>query len=779
MMKFFTAATFVLLLLSAPLMAQHRTQSAPPPTGIVHTITNDRHVSPQMGRDLWFQNIQNYTSTGDNYYNLYVTSPSSANIHIALAGGAEKVLPVKAGAVASFNIPLSYTMTKSSIVINQAIHVWSDSADICAYVMSHSDYTSDGIYVIPTIGWGKDYVVAAYNALFEGTGTYVFDEPSEIVIVADQDNTVCTITPSCDMRIEVSPRSCRTCIAHQKGVPFTENLNRGDCVQYETIEASDAENFDMTGTIIHSTKPVGVIGGSMCPNIPMGYPYCDHVCEMIPPVRTWSSTYYTAPFYPANSGKQFSTYLIIGSKANQVIDRFDPASGEKQFCVLGAQYDHLFADSLHTACRWTSDAPFLLVQYINSSTYPDGLNSQGDPAEVVINGVGQFTKTVVFQTAITIGNQSPYKNYVNLIVNNAAIASTTFDGKRITSLTRIAVDSLYTIFRASAVKAGAHTATSDSGVGVYVYGYGYDESYAWAGSVGTGTFESQDTALPVASFVGDSLTDRVMLSDTGSDASLLNYVRLDSVNNMSFKRDPSWVEGAGVKTSYYDEQVIDSTQPALLQISVFDMAGNLTQIVSKYVPNRATITPPLQDFGFALTSGISVIRYDTITNLGSGTYTINDLRLLHGDSTTGFSIDSAVLTPLAPGEKRLIKISYHPTLPGTTFDTIIFGDGFLDQRAVVTGSAATAGVDDASSTNTPARLTISDDGRTAHAVLPASWTKTIALRITDVRGVNVLTMSSNPSASLDFDVSSLTSGVYFYRLSSGNERVAGKIGVRK
>ncbi len=657
---------------------------------ITHTITTQRHVPPQLGRDLWFTMIKNYDDQGGKYYNLYVTSPQQTNIYVNMIGMVTKVLPVQPFTVASFNIPLGWEMKTSAIVENKAIHVWSNDGDICAYLMSHNPYTSDGMYIIPNIGWGKDNVVAAYNALFEGFGTYTYDFPSEMAIIANQDNTVVIITPSCDIRLESAPHACKTCVAHPKGMPFFETLNRGQCIQYESLLAQDAESFDMTGTVIHANKPVGVVGGSMCPNIPMGYPYCDHVCEMIPPIRTWGKTYISAPFYPGNPGKQWSSFLVIGTKANQIIYRSDPTYPKSVYTILGAQYGCYLRDDIDQPSRWTSDDPFLLVQYINSATYPDGVNADGDPAEVVLCPVEQWTKSVITQTPISIGNQSPYKNYVNILVQNQAVNSTLFDGQPIKLQTHLPIDADYSVYRISGVKAGAHTVTSDSNVSAYVYGYGFDESYAWAGTLGTGTFNSPDTVSPVAVTSGQCYSAHVELTDRGKTDSQLAFIRLDSIYNMSYSVDQNWMEGKGVPTSFYDMHVIDSTRTAYLKVSVFDLTGNLTTIVSNYAAQSAGIGPRNQLFGLApLPDTTPTILYDTIANLGAAPFTIDFLRLLHGKSETGFQIDSAITTPLAVGERRLIKISFAPTKPGTFNDTILFGTACAMQFAFVSGHANT------------------------------------------------------------------------------------------
>jgi hypothetical protein len=652
---------------------------------ITHTISHELKVPPQMGRDLWFTMILNYSAGGaGKYYALYVTSPVQTNVYVNMAGQATKVLPVQPYKVAAFLIPNGWEVISSAIVTNQAIHVWSKDGDLCAYLMSHNPYTSDGMYIIPTIGWGVDYVVAAYNALFEGGGGYVFDYPSEFAVVADQDNTVLTITPSADIRKEASPQACCSCLIHQKGVPFIDTLNRGQAIQYQTTCTQNTEDFDFTGTVVHSTKPIGVVGGSACPNIPMEDPYCDHVCDMMAPVRTWGQTYYTAPFYPAGPGKQWSSFYVITSKANQTIYRTDPVNGKVPYCTITKQYGTYLRPDIDQASKWESDASFSLVQYINSSTYPDGVNGIGDPAEVIINPVEQYTKKVVFQTPTSQGSQSPYANYVNIITNKIATATTLFDGQKLSGNPHMQIDGEYEITRMSAIKAGAHTAQSDSGVGVYVYGYGFDESYAWTGSFGTGTFNSPDTIAPRATASGSCFSAHVDLADTGFSSSQLNYIRLDSVYNMAYQRDSNWLEGAGRNSSHYDMYVIDSTKPAFLGISVFDRAGNLTTIASSYQPELGVINPHFLDFGYVQV-GSTLTEYDTLTNTGVVPFAFTNLHLKNGKDISGFNLDSAVTTPLAVGERRLIKISFTPKRTVTSYDTIMFGDGCLFQEVLVLG----------------------------------------------------------------------------------------------
>src|SRR5437764_13461814 len=112
----------------------------------------------------------------------------------------------------------------------------------------------------------------------------------------------------------------------------------------------------------------------------------------------------------------------------------------------------------------------MLVQYINSPTYPDGKDGQGAPAEVIVPPVEQYQKDVIYGTSPSFGSQSPFLNFVNVITHVNASPSTLFDGQKISGQPHIKVDGVYEITRLKGAR-GAGSILSDSGVGVYVYGY--------------------------------------------------------------------------------------------------------------------------------------------------------------------------------------------------------------------------------------------------------------------------------------------------------------------
>ena len=694
-------AISIALLLSACAISLFPGNASAQNERIHHTIVKQHLNAPSMGRDFWFAMTSNYwgVNNGGKYMRIYITSPknTTAYVHLGPGSGGTPV-PVGAYKIGTFLIPESWEMESSGIAEPKGIHVWSNDADLTVYVMSHNAYTSDGSYVFPTIGWGLDYVVAGYGSLYEEQ----WDDPSEFTVTANTDNTILDITPSCDFRQCFTGNESdggtaqATTVAYPAGKTFQFTLNRGQSAQFKPVEAQGADGYDVTGTIIHSENfPVGVLGGSDCPNIPADFPYCDHVEEMVPPTRTWAKTYYTTNFksppgQPPNH--DFGLYLMIGSTAGQTIYRQDAATGIHTECILNNKYQ-TYWDEEELAQKFWSNEPFLLMEYINSASYPDNANGLGDPAEILINPREQFTKTVVFQTPVSQGAQLPYSNYASIIVNVKDADKTKFDGQNINSLTSESVDDTFEVFTKNNIAPGAHILTGDdSGVGVYIYGYGYDESYGWAGSFGNGTYQAKDTIAPLADTMGSCYAATVHLSDSGIIAgdtqSKLSMIRLDSNYNMAYILNPNWKEGNGLDTGGYSMYVVDQTKPAYLRIDVFDVAGNETTVTSTYTPQVARIAPPLRNLGASI-SGTIKYAYDTLVNTGQTPFHFDQLGMLYGN--VGFSLDSG-MTPnvLAVGEKRILKIAFSSVKSSTVVDSIIFGDECGTQSVAVVGSGGSA-----------------------------------------------------------------------------------------
>ena len=649
------------------------------------------------GRDLWFAIPQNYVGSAQKYFNIYVNSTHNTTVNFQVGGGPVIRKPLTAGQVTMFKTPtpkapagdfsLTNEITTSGVVETKTFHIWSDNADIAVYLLSRRDFSSDGAYIIPSIGWGKEYVVGAYSSLVVPG----VDLPSEFVVIANKDNTLISVIPNWDLRKNGFPDT----IEHKKGIPFTQLLNRGECIQYQVLGNPQDDQWDVTGTVVTANNPIGVIGASVCPFITLSDPYCDHIMDMLQPVRSWSNSYFTAPF----AGRLYGGdgFLLVGSRNGQVIFQ-----NNLQVAIVN-KYQPFFVYDIVDPSHWTSDDPFMLVQYVCSATHgvPQGKpRNAGDPAMVVMNGADQFRKDIIFQTPkIDLASgQTTFTNYVNVLLPTSHEGSTTYDGKLIrgSSFPGVKLIEKFPIPNTSweairftyniGVGEGAHHITSDTGIGAYVYGFGTDDSYAWSGHLGTTVNNSSDTIPPSVSVSGACFCSHVRMFDKGPTQSKLSSFIVDSSFNMTFVPDSNFIPGAGQDSSFYDICVIDYSAEAYSSISIYDIAGNRTTVISKYKPQLVTFSQNPLNFG-SVSVGNSASLYDTICNTSQVPYHFKSANLSLLNNNLGFSIDSSYTDGDIPvGGCRVIKIRFTPLSPPTVKDTLALFDSCLTITCPIIGN---------------------------------------------------------------------------------------------
>ncbi len=669
--------------------------------------------SLSLGRDCWFalpSNLWGVEQTG-TYINIYITSQSNTTAWIESGGTRDSVIATPFQ-ISTYHVPEAWEMESSGIVENKGIHVYSNDAEISVNFISNQPENGEGSYIIPTIGWGLDYVVAAYGSLFEGFGGGPPDCPSECVIVADEDSTSIEITPSCNCRKcsggNIGGDDNSDIATFPQGQMQTFHLNQGQSLQLMALRAEGPDDdFDLTGTIIHTNHPIGVIGGSMETNIPADYAYPNFVCEMIPPIRTWGKEYIATNYaqLAGDNNKDNALYLFISTVPNQTIYRHDCSRGDGVQAVIANQYGIQW-DEEENAIKFTSAYPFLCVSYSNSETYPDGVNGLSYPTECAVPSGEQYRTSVLFETPPAVGSIAPFISYAILGIAIPDEAYTTFDSQTINGFSKQCIDDTFEIFTIPKIASGAHRIAQDltrdpyaAGVGVYFYGYGYDESYAWSTPEGVATYQTADDVAPIADTMTHCYQAFVHVSDSGllpnpaDTQSGLAAIWQDSLVNMTFVPDSDWIEGSGADTGGYAVTVIDPTQPGFAQVVVYDLGGNVTTVTTTFRPSYAAIEPPLQNLGVSIADSVKK-AYDTIFNAGKDTILISALRLAKGN--VGFTIYDSIggpvdLSPLPPGERRLIQIQFKAMQLLPVTDNILVGNDCYLSVAELIGSG---GADD-------------------------------------------------------------------------------------
>lgn len=632
--------------------------------GYISTTTERSKVSQTIApasNDFWFAIPQNFDPKDANgeIFTFYITSRVNTYVRIQIQGQPAVTRQVTANQVLSYIVPRNLEINRSSAVeTDKTIHIWSDNADLNVYFMSRNDYTSDGTVLLPTYAYGKEYVVAAASALYVSASV---DLPSEFIIIAPYDNTVVTVTPSQDIRKEGMP----TEVKYPKNIPFDVTLNKGECIQYQTTQSQD-NPWDLSGTILSSNNPIAVIGASACPFIPDD-PYCDHVNEMLPPTDTWGKKYYSARFAGRKHGGD--SFLMIASKDGQMIYRNGTI-----YATLN-KFETYFRDDISGANVWTSDAPFLLAQYINSAGYgvPIGQpRNPGDPAMLVLYPTEKAQKNSLFQVPYIIpgSGQQQFTSYLNILLPTSSVSNTKLDGKLLLDyplISRTPVSGTgYEAFTIEKIGVGVHTIISDSNISAYVYGYSSDDSYAWSVPGQLLPMTSIDTSAPFAATKSSCYCTYITIGDKHINASKL-LVASSTVDSNMVVSIPDGIYDSD--SAIVSVCVADSSVPASSSVLVFDKGGNSVLIKTSYnQPHYFKSSVESIYFG-TVPIGTNVKRSVEIENKGTTTDSLLLMGLSNGNM---FTIVNAGSSVIAPGGKLTHTIQFSSDIEGSFTDTLVY-----------------------------------------------------------------------------------------------------------
>ena len=152
------------------------------------------------GKDFWLMFNSNYSNNPT--LTLFITSAINTSGVVTVPGlSFSAPYTVVANTVTAVIIPTAVATHTNNVVDNKGIHVTAN-AEVTVYGLNRIPFTTDAYLGLPTDVLGTDYLVLTYGA-------------GEIGVVATQNNTVVTITPTI------------TTLTRNAGVPFSITLNQG------------------------------------------------------------------------------------------------------------------------------------------------------------------------------------------------------------------------------------------------------------------------------------------------------------------------------------------------------------------------------------------------------------------------------------------------------------------------------------------------------------------------------------------------------------------------
>ena len=401
---------------------------------------NLRAALDSKGTDFWIMFNTNIDNSGSR--EIFITSDLNTSGVVDVPGlGFSQPFVVAANTVVSVVVPMATSTHTSDVIDNLGIHVTA-LQEVTVYGLNYRPFSTDAYLALPVDILGTDYTVLTYPNSNIVNGV-------EFGIVGVVNGTTVTITPS----VTTGPR-----IAN---VPYNIVLNQGETYELRNTDATG----DLTGTTILSTQPVGVMGASQCSNIPSGFVYCDHICEMIPPSTTWGKNFVTVPLKSRING---DTWRMMASQNGTTVT----INAVPQPVINAGQFIEVL---LTTQSIINSDKPILLAQYSNGSSFS---GNPGDPFMMIIPPYEQYL------AGYTLTTVSGYvAHYINVVAPNAVVGSLTLDAVivPVVDYTPIGVSG----FSGAqlTVVPGSHTLAATLPFGAFQYGFNNDDSYGYPGGL--------------------------------------------------------------------------------------------------------------------------------------------------------------------------------------------------------------------------------------------------------------------------------------------------------
>ncbi|MGF1765386.1 IgGFc-binding protein [Aliivibrio kagoshimensis] len=469
------------------------------------------------------------------------------------------VASITPGLVTIVSLPIS---TSTIWMANQIQHdLISASAEdeFVTYLVNRASATSDAALALPVDTMNTDYLVADYNALFKG----------EFTVYAAYDNTTVTITPK------------NSIVGRPAGFPFKVVLNRGEGYHAEAV--SSGVLGSLMGTTIHADRPVGLINGNHCTNVPLGIRACDHIFEVAQPVVSWGLTAAAANLPNRPSG---TIYRIMASADNTTVSINNTPIG-----TINAG-EFIETAPLPGNQYFSADYPIFVTQYMTGQDSPEA--NTGDPAMANIIPSAQYQNHYTFST---VGGFQFEQNFVTIIADNSDVGSMTLDGAVIPANEFTPIPGQPLSAAVLPLPDGPHTTASVHPHGITVEGYNNYDSYIYPGGALFQFINPRGDAFnpvctvvisPDRTFASGQVTDNHPTEDQNNNGVL--DPGEDSNNNGIIDTDTGvfFVEASlqinatisvnpfipGDPTASYSAHLIDPLQPGSITIMGTDGAGN-------------------------------------------------------------------------------------------------------------------------------------------------------------------------------------------------------------
>ena len=338
------------------------------------------NVTPAYGSDFYIGAMPNLDAGN---IQLYITTPSATIVNFTVETGTGYMVrnSVTNSNPAFLYLPSSVITTDSSYSNrNKGIHVYSEIAGehISVVLMHYSQYTIGEYSAYPH----QSFPVNQYKYYVVSTGTLAIGALSQVLLVGNEDNTTVTTVSTQPLNLTQDVQSSvSVTIFVPAGSAYTFTLHKLQTFFF-------GSTIDLTGTSIVSNKPLTVVSGHECGNVPQSVPWCEHITEQIPPTITWGKQFLLTPYANLSAGPY---YKIIAAESQTTVSFTCALSTNTTYLYNAGDFTTLYSNSSY--CSLISDKPVLVNQLAPGASINSIL---GDPMISVIPPIDQYSMSITF-----------------------------------------------------------------------------------------------------------------------------------------------------------------------------------------------------------------------------------------------------------------------------------------------------------------------------------------------------------------------------------------------
>jgi hypothetical protein len=482
-------------------------------------------------------------------------------------------------------IPEYYMCNEEGQVRNKNIQIKS-TRDISVVCYSSQYTTSDMYSAIPVSRWGNEYQAITHGIDHYDVENYINrtefvmqPRSGQFLIMANEDNTT----------VRFTPRGRTKSLEGNQEHTITLNKWQSFLVQSDVSQTKMAN--DLTGSIIRSDKPIGVLSGHMrtaiTPKLFDDFGDSkDHLIEMLNPSNLFGKEYVTAPF-----GQSIKNYFCLTTiKPNTIVDVLTNEGSQRIFLDFPGARRYIRVDG---AAKWTANNNFQLAQFMARYGEDDEeCNEFYDPSYVIIQPTEYFNNNLNF---LTIGyNESNYghggrlslcgervenfqylAHYAMIISKDEARYNTLVDGNNY-SVTNYEGTIPGTEYYYGYIKLepGQHTiSTNLGGFQVLLYGRGFYDSYSYSlgGSSIPDSASLLDNSPPEITLIDNCTQLIVNIEDNDDNSTGIQFV--DIVDEETYNIKVVELKIDNNNATLIAEQ-INTKENAQVTFQYFDNAGN-------------------------------------------------------------------------------------------------------------------------------------------------------------------------------------------------------------